>query len=73
MPTPLAIPVTRTATGGPSGPGSSRATVAAFVRESVVRRATAAASSPASVAASPRGTSAIQPGPDAIERAAASR
>ncbi len=53
IPTPLAMPETRTGTGRPSGPGSSIDVVAAFARESVVRSASAAAASPSSVAVRP--------------------
>ena len=56
IPTPLQIPVTRIGTGRPSGPGRAMATVAIFVRESVVRSATAAASSPPSVGSSAAAT-----------------
>ncbi len=44
-----------------AGPGRLRAIVACFVRESVVRRATAAASSPASVATRPVATTSARP------------
>ncbi len=62
IPTPLAIPLTVTRAGRPSLPGSSRIAVATLVFESVVRRATAAASSPSSDAAS-TGTRAASPAP----------
>ena len=53
IPTPLAIPLTVTRAGEPpSAPGRSTVVVATLVFESVVRSATAAASSPSSVAAS---------------------
>ena len=48
IPTPFAIPVTVTVTGSPSAAGSTSDVVAALRTESVVRRASAAASSPAS-------------------------
>ena len=48
IPTPLAMPLTRTVTARPSAPGSSTVVVASLVTESVVRRAIAAASQPAS-------------------------
>ena len=52
IPTPLAIPVTRTGrTARPSGSGRVIVVVAALTRESVVRSASAAAASPSSVAA----------------------
>ena len=44
MPTPLATPDTVTGTADPSGPGTSRRTVAHLAFESVVRRASATAS-----------------------------
>ena len=50
IPTPLAIPLTRTVTGRPTASGSSTVVVATLVRESVVHRAVATASSPSSVA-----------------------
>ena len=50
IPTPLAMPQTVTVTGRPSPPGSSTVVDATLVFESVVRSATAAASSPSSVA-----------------------
>ena len=63
IPTPLAMPVTRVErTASPSRSGRVRVVVAALVRESVVRSASAAAASPASVAASD-GASALIPGP----------
>ena len=50
IPTPLAMPLTVTGTGRPSASGSSTVVVATFVDRIVVRSASAAASSPSSVA-----------------------
>ena len=60
MPTPLAMPLTRMSWSEPSAPGKATETVATLVVESVVRRATAAASKSAPVAAR-AGTSAAMP------------
>ena len=70
IPTPLAMPLTRIRTALPSGPGRSTLTVASFVRESVVHRATAAASSASSVAARPAWVSGAMPALDSVEREA---
>ena len=50
IPTPFAMPVTRTATGPPSTSGSETPAEATFGRESVVRMASAVAASASSVA-----------------------
>ena len=62
IPTPLAMPLTVTATAAPSGPGRATVVVAILVTESVVRSATATASRPASPEVSV-GTSAPRPAP----------
>ena len=60
IPTPLAIPVTRTErTARPSGSGSVIVVVAALTTESVVRSASAAAARPSSLGASVGATAAI--------------
>ncbi len=60
IPTPLAIPVTRTErTASPSASGRVRVVVAALTTESVVRRASAAAARPSSLGASVGATAAI--------------
>ena len=62
IPTPLAMPETRTVTEPPAAAGSSTVVVTTFVRESVVRSAIAAASRPASLAARPSATIRSIPG-----------
>ncbi len=62
MPTPLAIPDTRTVTGAPAASGRVTVVVATLLRESVVRSAVAASSKPASLAVRPCMTSLSMPG-----------